>query len=176
MRRRGLLVGHAPCPLPNPSPAPLVSSKPANLGSPTCDACPAVLCSRRSPSRRRCRATRRRAIALCRQCRPFSALSSPSTTRVPYPPRVPGAPFPFFLLQLEREQAGLSHGCRSTPHAEPPSELSPSTTKTPGPFTTSLVPFPAPQNRAPAVARPGIEDSPTIRPPWTAPPPSPSNS
>ena len=36
---------------------------------------------------------------------------------------------------------------------------------------TSLAPSPAPQNRAPAVARPGIKDSPTIRPPWTAHPP-----
>ena len=66
-------------------------------------------------------------------------------------------PLPPFLLQLERERAEPSHGCRSTPHAEPPSELAPSSTKPLGPLTTSPGTSLSCQTAAPATFIAGTE-------------------
>ena len=72
-------------------------------------------------------------------------------------------PLPPFLLQLERERAEPSHGCRSTPHAEPPSELAPSSTKPLGPLTTSPGTSLSCQTAAPATFITGTELDVTAR-------------
>ena len=64
---------------------------------------------------------------------------------------------PFLFLQLERERAEPSHGCPSTPHAEPPSELAPSSTKPLGPLTTSPGTSLSFQTAAPATFIAGTE-------------------
>ena len=70
----------------------------------------------------------------------------------PYPLQAFNVSAQPYLLPFESSRA--EHGCRSTPHAEPPSELAPTSTNPPGALTTSHGTSLSCQTAAPAINSP----------------------